>query len=194
MSRLPNLSHDELSAQGQEVWQRIVASRGASALDASGGLAGPFNTFVQAPHIGGHLSDLGGVLRFATSLERRLAEIAIITVAARWQAEFEWWAHAPMAREQGVSAAAIAAIARGEEPGFGSSAERAVYAVASQLTRTGQLDQDTYDAAHRLLGDEGMVELVALCGYYTLVSYLLNAFAVPLPEGAVPSWPADRAG
>ncbi len=66
--------------------------------------------------------------------------------------------------------------------------ERAVYAVARQLSLAGRLDTETYDAAHRLLGDAGMVELVSLCGYYTLVSFLLNAFAVPLPPDATPMW------
>ena len=63
-----------------------------------------------------------------------------------------------------------------------------MHAVASQLALTGHLDQDAYDAGQRLLGDEGMVEFVTLCGYYTLVSFLLNAFEVPLPPGAEPQW------
>ena len=65
---------------------------------------------------------------------------------------------------------------------------RAVYAVARQLASLGRLDQEAYDAAHGFLGDAGMVELVSLCGYYTLISFLLNAFAVPLPPGAAPMW------
>jgi 4-carboxymuconolactone decarboxylase len=174
------------------VWERILASRGESALDGSGGLAGPFNAFVHAPGIGGQVSELGAVVRFGTSIEQRLAEVAIITVAARWHAEFEWWAHARMAQDQGVPAEVVTAIGAGDDPPFSAEDERAVYAVATQLSRTGQLSQDAYDAAHRLLGDTGMVELVALCGYYTLISYLLNAFAVPLPAGATAKWGVDR--
>ena len=105
---------------------------------------------------------------------------------SRWQAEYEWSAHAPMAREHGVAGAVVGAIGRGEDPPFEADDERAVYAVASQLGHSGRLDQETYDAAHRLLGDAGMVELVSLCGYYTLISFLLNAFAVPLPPDALP--------
>jgi 4-carboxymuconolactone decarboxylase len=82
----------------------------------------------------------------------------------------------------------VDAIGRGDDPPFDADDERAIYAVASQLARTGQLDQGAYDAAQRLLGDAGMVELVSLCGYYTLISYLLNAFAVPLPDGVTPFW------
>ena len=166
-----------------------MGTRGSQLVTAEGGLAGPFNAFVHAPDVGRGLTDLGATLRFGTSIERRLSEVAIITVGARWQAEFEWWAHAPMAREHGVAGAVVDAIGRGEDPPFEADDERAVYAVARQLGHSGQLDQDAYDAAHRFLGDAGMVELVSLCGYYTLISYLLNAFAVPLPPGAAPMWP-----
>ena len=107
-------------------------------------------------------------------------------MGARWKAEFEWWAHAQMARRHGVPGAVVDAIGRGEDPPFGADDERTVYEVARQLTRTGRLSQDAYDAAQQLLGDTGVVELVSLCGYYTLISFLLNAFAVPLPAGAPP--------
>ena len=92
------------------------------------------------------------------------------------------------AREHGVADAVVDAIGRGEDPLVEADDERAVYTVARQLSHSGRLDQETYDAAHRILGDAGMVELVSLCGYYTLVSFLLNAFAVPLPPDAAPMW------
>jgi 4-carboxymuconolactone decarboxylase len=187
-SRLPYLRYDELDARGQEVWDGVAGSRGGELVNADGGLIGPFNAFVHAPGVGRHLSALGGRLRFSTSIERRLSELAIITVGAAWKAEFEWWAHARMAREHGVSDAIVDAIGRGDDPPFAADDERVIYSVARELTSAGGLGQDLYDAAQRLLGDEGMVELVALCGYYTLISYVLNAFAVPLPPGAEPRW------
>jgi 4-carboxymuconolactone decarboxylase len=188
VTRLPYVRRDELGPEGQRLWDSIVNGRGDQVLTADGALAGPFNAFVTAPDAGRRLSALGATLRFGTSIERRLSEIAIITVGARWQAEFEWWAHAPMAREHGVADAVVEAIGRGEDPPFEAGDERAVYTVARQLSHAGRLDQGTYDAAHRFLGDAGMVELVSLCGYYTLISFLLNAFAVPLPPDAPPMW------
>ena len=187
-SRLDYLRYDDLDARGREVWDGVAGSRGGELVNDEGGLIGPFNAFVHAPGVGRHLSALGGRLRFKTSIPRRLSELAIITVGAAWKAEFEWWAHARMAREHGVSEVVVEAIGRGDDPPFDADDERAIYTVARQLTGTGQLDQGAYDAAQRLLGDEGMVELVALCGYYTLISYVLNAFAVPLPAGAAPQW------
>jgi 4-carboxymuconolactone decarboxylase len=187
-SRLPYLRYDDLDARGQEVWDGVTGSRGAEVVNADGGLIGPFNAFVHAPGVGKHLSALGGRLRFRTSIERRLLELAMITVGAAWKAEFEWWAHARMAREHGVSDAVVAAIGNGDDPPFAAEDERVIYTVARQLTSTGRLGQDAYDAAQRLLGDAGMVELVSVCGYYTLISYLLNAFDVPLPPGAKLQW------
>jgi 4-carboxymuconolactone decarboxylase len=188
MNRIPYVRREELGPEGQQLWDSIVNSRGGSVVAADGGLAGPFNAFVTAPDAGQRLSALGATLRFETSIERRLSEVAIITIGARWHAEFEWWAHARMARENGVPDAVVDAIGKGEEPPFTADDERAVYAVARQLGQSGRLDEDTFGAAHRLLGDTGMVELVALCGYYSLVSFLLNAFDVPLPPGATPTW------
>ena len=188
MSRLPPLRRDELSPDGQELWDSIVEGRGQQLVTADGGLAGPFNALVHEPEVGWRLSSLGHQLRFGTSIERRLSELAIITVGARWQAEFEWWAHARMAREHGVPDAVVDAIGRGEDPPFAAEDERTVHAVASQLAQTGHVAADAYDAARDLLGDTGIVELVALCGYYTLISFLLNAFEVALPPGAGGMW------
>ena len=172
------------------MWDSIVGSRGAALISEQGSLVGPFNAFVHAPDVGRHLSSLGRVLRFETSIERRLSEVAIITVAARWKAEFEWWAHARMAREHGVPEAVVDAIGRGDDPPFEAADERTIYTAGRQLTEAGRLSDGTYHAVSQILGDAGTVEFVALCGYYSLVSFLLNAFAVPLPPDAAPMWNA----
>lgn len=189
MSRLRDLRRDELDPAGQDVWDKVVGTRGAGLVKPSGGLVGPFNAFVHSPDVGRRLSSLGATLRFGTSLERRLTEVAIITVASRWKAEFEWWAHARMATEHGVPEAVVEAIGRDEEPPFVNDDELVVYSLARELTTDGQVSQECYNRAHELFGDAGMVELVSLCGYYTLISYLLNAFTVPIPPGAEPMWP-----
>lgn len=191
MSRLPYLRRDDLDPDGQEVWDSIIGSRGAALVNDQGGLSGPFNAFVHAPDVGRHLTSLGKVLRFETSIERRLSEVAIITVGARWKAEFEWWAHARMARRHGVPDEVVDAIGRGEDPPFVAEDERTIYLAARQLVETGRVGAEAYEAVRGLLGDTGVVEFVALCGYYTLVSYLLNAFAVPLPPEAEPMWDGE---
>ena len=187
MSRLPVLTREVLDDDGREVWDAITASRGSIVTD-DGGLMGPFNAWVTAPGIGGRLAELGAALRFQSSIERRLLEVAIITVGAHWKAEFEWWAHSRMALHHGVSPETVQAIAEGRTPELPDD-ERVVYAVARQLVDSGHLDAPTYDAARQLLGDRGVVELVTLCGYYTLVSFSLNAFDVALPPGEDRVWP-----
>jgi 4-carboxymuconolactone decarboxylase len=191
MTRLPSPTRADLDERAGAVWDSITATR-PSIVTADGTLMGPFNPWVIAPNFGERLAELGVALRFETSIERRLLEVAIITVGARWRAEFEWWAHSRMALQHGVSPEVVDAIAQGTSPPFRDD-ERIVHAAASQLVDDGRIDPVTYDAARELLGDRGMVELVTLCGYYTLVSFTLNAFEVALPPGAEPVWPAGDA-
>ncbi len=183
MSRLPPLRRDDLDDSGAALWDQIVSTRSSSVVDESGGLRGPFNPWLHAPDVGSRAADLGAHLRFGTSIERRLLELAIITVGARWKAEFEWWAHVPMAREHGVPESVIEAIGRGEPPTFERDDERIVHTVAAQLGVDGHIDAVAYAEAQTLLGDRGMVELVTLCGYYVLISFTLNAFEIGLPSG-----------
>jgi 4-carboxymuconolactone decarboxylase len=189
MTRLSFLTRPELDQEQVEVWDGLVESRATDLLDANGALIGPFNAFVHAPKIGRRLSSLGGLLRFRTSIERRLSEVAICTVGAHWQAEFEFYAHAPMAIEHGVSESVIDALRDGRTPDFEHDDERLVYEVATQLLREHRVDPDTYAAAAALLGEQGMVELVSTIGYYCLISMKLNLFEVGLPEGAPLNWP-----
>jgi 4-carboxymuconolactone decarboxylase len=189
VTRLPGVKQTDLDDTGRALWDSITASRGAAVQGPDGTLIGPFNAFLTAPEVGRRLAELGGILRFETSIDRRLLETAIITTGAHWKAEFEWWAHARMARESGVSDDVIAAIRDGvESPPFERDDERAVHAVARELATTGRLSAATYEGARALLGDRGLVELVSLCGYYTLISFTLNAFEVPLPEDVTPVW------
>jgi 4-carboxymuconolactone decarboxylase len=189
MNRLPELRRDDLTTAGQAVWDLIVRTRGSRVVTDAGSLSGPFNAFVYAPDAGGPLASLGAALRFGSSIGPRLTEVAIITVASHWQAEFEWLAHARLAREAGVPDAVVDAIGRGEEPPFTTADEQIVHAAVRELVTTGQLSAARYAAARDLLGDTGVVELVALCGYYSLISFVLNAFDVALPPGAEPNWP-----
>src|SRR5215469_9052864 len=163
MSRLPDVHRDELTPAGKAVWDSIVATRGEHVVSADGVLAGPFNAMVHAPDAGGPLGSLGAALRFGTSLGRRLTEVAILPVASRWQAEFEWSAHARIAREAGVPGEVIDAIGAGREPAFTSDDERIVHATARELITSGHLTSASYAVARELLGDIGIVELVALC-------------------------------
>src|SRR5215469_1031527 len=148
MSRLPELHRDQLTPIGKAVWDQIVLTRGDHVVSAEGALIGPFNAMVHAPGAGGPLGALGAVLRFSTSLGRRLTEVAILAVASRWQAEFEWLAHARIARESGVPDDVVDAIGAGKEPEFTADDERIVYATARELVINGHISPAGYAAAH----------------------------------------------
>jgi 4-carboxymuconolactone decarboxylase len=188
MSRLTELRRDQLTPDALAVWDAVVGTRGSRLETPGGGLAGPFNAFLHAPAVGGTLAELGATLRYGTSVDRRLTEVAIITVGARWKAEFEWWAHARMAARHGVPDEVIDAIGHGGDPPFEADDERTVYLIARSLATQGSVPAADYERGRALLGETGIVELVTLCGYYTLISFLLNAFDVQLPEGAAPRW------
>lgn len=190
MTRLSMVGPTELSDDQQELWDGLTASRGSGLdlTDEDGHLVGPFNAWLHVPKIGRRLSSLGAHLRFKTSIDRRLGEVAICTVGAHWRAEFEFFAHAPMALEHGVDPSVIEALRQGEVPSFERDDEQIVYEVARQLLNDRRVTDATYASAESLLGETGMVELVTLVGYYCLISMMLNVFEVPLPEGEEPNW------
>lgn len=191
MARLRSLTRSDLSDDQAELWDGIVDSRGGGAVDLlndEGGFVGPFNAFVHVPGIGKRLTSLGGLLRFRTTIERRLTEVAICTVGAHWRSEFEFWAHAPMALEHGVPDSVIDALRAGTSPEFELDDERIVHAVTSQLLVDRRVDDATFAAGEALLGETGMVELATLVGYYCLISMVLNLFDVALPAGEMPNW------
>jgi 4-carboxymuconolactone decarboxylase len=191
MTRLSFLTGADLDDEQAAVWAALVDSRGGGVdlFDGNGALVGPFNSWIHAPKIGRRLSSLGALLRFRTSLDRRLSEVAICTVGAHWQAEFEFWAHAPMAIEHGVSESVIEALRAGEQPEFERDDERIVHAVVHQLLNDHRVDDRTYAAARELVGEQGLVELVSTVGYYCLISMVLNLFEVALPDGEASNWP-----
>lgn len=192
MSRLPLLSYDDSDPQQQALWDAIVASRG-TALDLTtpeGRLAGPFEAFVRRPDLGEHLIKVGGVIRFESSLETRLLELAITTVGARWKSEFEFWAHSALALKAGIDPAIVDALAAGEPPAFEHADEAAIHAYTIMLVTNGRVDQPTYDAAIEAVGVDAVVDLTHTIGYYSQISFILNAFEVEIPNGFSPVWNA----
>ena len=193
MTRLPFITETELDDDQRKIWDGLVSTRGAAALNSEGGLVGPFNAMIHAPEVGARVSSLGAALRFRSSLPANLLEIAIITVGAHWKSNFEFWAHSRMALEAGVDAAVVDAIRNGEDPVFANADEAAVHAMTRSLLRSGRADDATYLAVVESLGDKATVELTTLIGYYCLISLTLNNFEVELPNGRDPIWPTSAA-
>ena len=179
MARLPPLDRAALAGTQKALHDKIVSG-------PRGRVAGPLEAMVLCPAVGDPLQALGGRLRFAGVLPGKLRELAILVAARFWTAQFEWHAHARIAREEGLDDAVILAIAEGAAPALATPEENAVYAFCRELHETHAIGADTYAAAVETLGQEAVIELTVLSGYYTTISMILNAFEVPLPEGVTP--------
>jgi 4-carboxymuconolactone decarboxylase len=187
MSHIPYLGYEEIGDEGRAVWDEVVKTRGGSDFVDINGSSVALQAWVQAPSVGGPALALGAAVKYDTSIDRDLTELAIITVGARWKAEFEFWAHSQVALGHGVEQAVIDAIAEGREPEL-SDRQQIVYRVAKQIVDQGSIEPETLETAIAELGRTATIELSALCGYYTLVAFVMNTFGVPLPNGVAPRW------
>jgi 4-carboxymuconolactone decarboxylase len=167
------------------VYDRIIASRSQgrtspfALVDTDGALVGPFNAMVSAPHVGGPLADLGAALRYRGHLPDRAREMTILTVAARRNSEFEWQSHYGMATNLGIAADVLAAIHSSADPlTLTDPTERAVVAAAASLVDGRELDDVEYAGLVELIGEDGLIELVVLVGYYELLARLLSVLRV----------------
>jgi 4-carboxymuconolactone decarboxylase len=176
MSRYREIAVAEMDSAQKQVHDQIVSGR-------RGSFGGPFQLLIRAPGVCEHAAPLGEYLRWGTSLPDRLSELAIITTARFWRAQYEWYAHAPLAEKAGVPAAAIEAIRTGGTPQFAAEDEALVYRVCDELFRTQRLSEDSFKAANAAFGERGVVEIISIIGYYTLIGNTLNVFQVPLPQG-----------
>jgi 4-carboxymuconolactone decarboxylase len=147
-------------------------------------LNGPFAIWLHAPQLGILAQALGAHCRFKTALSPRLSELAILTTGHFWRAQYEWYAHAPMAERAGVKPATIRDIKAGRVPKSAPKDERALFDFIKELYRTRRVSDRTYARVHKILSDAAMVEFVAILGYYVLISMTLNVFRAQVPEEA----------
>ena len=148
-----------------------------------GPLGGPFNVWLRSPDIGNVIQSLGAAIRFRSSLPSKLNELAIIVTARQWTAQYEWHAHRRLAVEAGLDPAIADDIAQGRRPARMSDDEALVYDVSRELHETHGLSDATYQRAFDRFGEKGVVDLIAVNGYYVLVAMTLNVDRTPLPAG-----------
>lgn len=178
-SRLTPPAEDKLTAEQAALRDAIASGpRGRFVM------GGPFAIYMEAPQYGMLAQKLGGYVRLETTVPPRLSELAILVVAQHWRAQYEWYAHAPIAERQGVAPETIKAIKAGRRPTSAKRDELAVFDFVKELNKDRRVSDATYRKVQKLLGDRGTVELVGILGYYTTVSLHLNTFRAPLPEGA----------
>ena len=192
MSRLPFIQKENFTSDQQRVFEHITGGKrsGLTAIKSwfneEGGLRGPFNAFLYSHALGDAAQSLGEAVRFESSIPPALQELAILTVAAKWKTQYEFWAHAKIGRKEGLSENVLDSIKAGKPPDFTNPAEAVVYAFVRELIDTYRVSDHKYAEVVNLLGESGAVELVITAGYFTMISMLLNVCEVPLPPGEKP--------
>jgi len=175
-----------MSEEQQELFRQIADGRKGV---EDGHIGGPFDAWILNPATGRRLNQLGGALRFKPTMDRRYVELAILYTGQLWQAQFEWFAHEPMARDAGLPEEVIQALKVGRPPEFTDEGDEAAWNFCRVLHRERKVDDATYARAVEVFDESGVEDLVNACGLYTLVCMTLNTFEVDLPNGAIPPFP-----
>jgi 4-carboxymuconolactone decarboxylase len=183
---MPALAPERMTEAQREAAAELAAG-------PRGGVRGPFVALLRSPELMRRLQRVGEYLRFGSRLEPRLGELAVLITARRWTQQFEWAVHRPLALAAGLPAAVADALAEGRRPSAMTEDEALVHDVCEELFRTHGLSDASYARAVARLGEDGLVDLLGLLGYFTTVSMVLNVARTPPPAGAeaapLPSWP-----
>jgi 4-carboxymuconolactone decarboxylase len=175
--RMPEMPLEKMTPAQRSIAEAIMSG-------PRGRMSGPFNAWLRSPELADRLQKVGEYVRFHTSLDKRVNEMAILMTAQAWGAQYEWYAHAPLALKAGLDPAVIAAIGAGRKPDSMKDDEAIVWEFTTQLRRDHSVDDVTYGRALENFGEAGIVDLIAVNGYYDVVSMTLNVAHVRAPADA----------
>lgn len=173
--RLPEMQPNEMTPEQKVMYDAIMAGPRHS-------MAGPFNAWLRSPVLGDRLQAVGEYLRFNTTVPHNLNEFAILITAIEWRCGYEWFAHYPLAIKAGLSETVAEELKQGKRPTAMTADESLIYDFATQLHRQHQVADDVYQGVVKRLGEQGVMDLTALLGYYDLVAMTLNVAGVQPPE------------
>ncbi|HEY7517908.1 MAG TPA: carboxymuconolactone decarboxylase family protein [Methylomirabilota bacterium] len=180
-ARYPELRPAQMTEAQMRVYQSIAAG-------PRGGVRGPFNALLRSPELADRVQKVGEYLRFSTSLPARLNELAILINARFWGSKYEWYAHRPLAEKAGLAPAIADDLAGNRRPATMQADETIVYEFCTALHTAHAVDDAMFERAVGAFGERGVMDLIGVSGYYTLVSMVLNVADVPLPAGAPSPW------
>lgn len=180
MARLPEPRREDLSPEDQAAWDSIQASRGS--------VRGPFLPLMHHPALAERVAAVGDLVRFHGVLSGAERELAICAAGREVEARYEWQAHAPLALKEGAREEAIEAVRTQGPTDSLSERERLIIDLVRSQYREHRIPDDLYAQAEAAFGRKGLVELIVLAGYYGMIGFVLNAFAVDLPEGVKPAF------
>jgi 4-carboxymuconolactone decarboxylase len=179
MSRLQPVDPATLKPEGRAVYDKIANS-------PRGGVRGPFLALLHVPEMCDRIQHLGAYLRYDTSFDARLSEMAILIVARRFNCPYEWFAHEPHAQKGGLAQPLIEAIRERRRPDNMKADEIALYDFASELVTNNSISDTTYQRALDAFDKRGVVELAGLIGYYMMIAITLVAHDLQPPAGTPP--------
>lgn len=177
--RMPLIPESQMTEAQKKVVADIVAG-------PRGHLVGPFIPLMRSPEFMSRLQKTGEYLRYNSAFEPRLSEFAILITARTWSQNFEWHAHRAIAEKAGLKTAIIEAIAEARRPDGMAADEATIYDFLDELVRTRGVSEPTYQRALKAFGERGVIDLVGIHGYYSLLAMVLNVSRAPLPDGAKP--------
>jgi len=175
--RLPLPAESAMTPAQREAAQALIAG-------PRKGVYGPFLPLLRSPVLLDRVARTGEYLRFDSVLEARIRELATCAVARHVSNQFEWTMHAPLAVKAGVAAATIEALRLGARPRDLPPDEEAALDFTRELLQTHGVSDPTYGAALRSFGEQGLVELATLVGYFAMVSWLMNVARTPAQASA----------
>lgn len=174
--RFRPLGESEMTDAQRKVYKEIASG-------PRGGVRGPFDALLRSPELADRAQKFGEYVRFNTSLPERLKEFAILITARHWTAQYEWHAHHIHAVKAGLNPQLAADLARGKRPAGMKDDEAAVHDFCKELHENKTVSDSSYKAVADKFGERGVVDLIGISGYYTMVSMVLNVGRHPLPGG-----------
>ena len=175
--RFPILTPEEMSPRQKEVAAAIAGG-------PRGGIRGPFLALIHNPELANRIQQLGEHLRYGNSLSLAQIELIVLTVARHWSCQYEWFAHERIARTTtDLADGIIKALALGQTPANMSAEETTLHLLAKESLANGEPSDAVYEQAAKLFGRAGVLDALALTGYYSMMAMILNSSKIPLPEG-----------
>jgi 4-carboxymuconolactone decarboxylase len=174
--RLLQIRYEDLAADVRPLADDILKVSSAA-------LGGPYNALLRSPDMARRAFDFLDYLRFRTSVNKRLNEFAILIQARISNAQYEWWAHERIARKAGLSDAIMRDLQQCKRPTHMQADERLVYDYCVQLSLNHRVPDALWQEAVAAMGEQAVVDLTVLSGTYVMVSMLLNATQVGIPDG-----------
>lgn len=177
--RFKPLTYDQMTPEQKTMVDHMLAGE-------RGAMGGPFNVLLRSPEMGDLGQQMGARMRFHNSLPDNVRETVIILTGRWWMAQYEWTAHKRLALKVGVNPSVIDAIAVGKRPTGMDPKTEAAYNFITDLYKTRQVSDATFQTAKAQLGERGVVDMIGLSGWYDIVCKALNVDRYPLANGAQP--------